>query len=147
MLILQENTIIEPVANPSAEATEEKVNATMLKNACENATNNIIQKAWELINEVNSFIATIEYDYKEANKDEVTSILNSVIDDTTVNIGMLYKVISLFDNKTTELLDAGEQKADDLIQSESSEQLEISAEPEETEIANEEESLEDSSED
>lgn len=147
MLILQENTIIEPVANPSAEATEENVNATMLKNACENATNNIIQKAWELINEVNSFIATIEYDYKEANKDEVTSILNSVIDDTTVNIGMLYKVISLFDNKTTELLDAGEQKADDLIQSESSEQLEISAEPEETEIADEEESLEDSSED
>lgn len=118
MLKLQEKTIIEPIAN---DVDKSEIDLSMFKAACKTSTNNIIQLAWNLINELNSLIATIDFDYKESNKDDIKKILNTIIDDTTIDIGMLYKVISLFDGDVQELISDGESKAEEIIEDENEE--------------------------
>lgn len=111
MLKLKESTIITPV---SAE-TKQTTNETQLKTqACEMATNDLIQKFWDLVNNVTSLATTLDYELEE-NKTEIAEILNSITDDLTINIGMLYKVVEFLNQKTPELLAAGEEKAEELI--------------------------------
>lgn len=85
--------------------------------------NDVIQKEWEFISQVNSLIATFDFDYKGDNKEDLTTIFNQLIDDTTINVGMLHKAAELVSSKQAELIDAGEEKAEQVI-SEPSQDLE-----------------------
>ena len=85
------------------------------ENAFSDLINFAIQKEWEIISQINSLIATFDYEYKEDNKDDVTAILNQLVDDSTINVGMLHKVAELVSNKTADLMNAGEEKAEEII--------------------------------
>lgn len=85
------------------------------QNAFSDLINAAIQKEWEIISQINSLIATFDYEYKEENKDDITAILNQLVDDSTINVGMLHKVAELVSTKTSELLDSGEEKAEEII--------------------------------
>ena len=68
-----------------------------------------------MISEIKSVIATMESSYEDANKENIQNILNSIVDDITINIGMLHKVITLVDNNSSNLLQSGQEKAEDII--------------------------------
>lgn len=131
MLILHEKTTVEPLPVSEVESSqleasennqdETRVSEEVIVKACENATNSVIQHFWDLIADVSSLAGSFDYDYKGESKDAIKEILDSVVDDLTVDIGMLYKVVELLNSKTTDLIDAGEEKAEEIIQSDSEE--------------------------
>ena len=89
------------------------------KEGCKEAINVLTKDFWDIISHIESIIATFKIDFNEKTKDDVLEILNGVIDDLTINLGMLSKVSSLIDAeetaKTIELMAKGEQKADKII--------------------------------
>lgn len=93
------------------EEIDEKIAAT----ACEEAVNSLTQQAWDFISNINSVIATLELNYKEAAKEDVIEILNALITDSTINIGMLQKATNLMNIEKIDLLDAGEDKAEKVL--------------------------------
>ena len=103
--------------NDTVEDEAENVTADYdtIKKACQDSVNSLVQNAWDFISNVNSVIATIDYDYKESNKESLLEILNNIVDDATVIVGMLYSGINLIDAKTTELIQSGSEKAENLI--------------------------------
>lgn len=127
-LIKEEN--IKPIAldqvddiQTSEEENIQEVPENLINNACQDIVNNLIQSAWNFISEINSTIATIEYDFKdEKTKKEITELLNSIVDDTTVNIGILHKVFELLNSEKANLLASGQEKAEEIIHSTNSEE-------------------------
>lgn len=99
----------------SENSTIEEIPTDVIKKACQDSVNGLIQNGWDFISNVNSVIATIEYDYKEANKEALLEILNTAVNDITVVIGMLYSGVNLIDNKTAELIQDGSEKAENLV--------------------------------
>ena len=99
----------------SENSTIEEIPTDVIKKACQDSVNGLIQNGWDFISNVNSVIATIEYDYKEANKEALLEILNTAVNDITVVIGMLYSGVNLIDNKTAELIQNGSEKAENLV--------------------------------
>lgn len=96
-------------------APVEEIPTEVIKKACQDSVNGLIQNGWDFISNVNSVIATIDYDYKEANKEALLEILNTAVNDITVVIGMLYSGVNLIDNKTAELIQSGSEKAENLV--------------------------------
>lgn len=105
--------VVDDVAQ--SETSEEEVPTDIIKKACQDSVNGLIQNGWDFISNVNSVIATIDYDYKESNKEALLEILNTVVNDITVVIGMLYSGVNLIDNKTAELIQDGSEKAENLV--------------------------------
>ena len=85
------------------------------QNVFSDLINSAIQKEWEIISQINSLIATFDYEYKDENKDNITAILSQLVDDSTINVGMLHKAAELVSTKTATLLDSGEEKAEEII--------------------------------
>lgn len=119
-LIKEEN--VKPIALDQvddvqiSEPEQQEVPEIIINNACQDIVNNLIQSAWNFISEINSTIATIEYDFKDANaKKEIIELLNSIVDDSTVNIGILHKVFELLNSEKAELLASGQEKAEEII--------------------------------
>ena len=111
---------IKPIALDTAENAEEinevEVSETAINIACQEVVNGLIQASWNYISEVNSVIASLDYELKEeSNKAEILEILNQIVDDSTVNIGMLHKVFELLTQDKSDLITSGEQKASELI--------------------------------
>ncbi len=68
---------------------------------------------------INGLIGTIDLENNiDFNKDQVKDILNSVIDDSMVSVGMLQKAIMITDPKKADLLNSGEQKAENIVSDE-----------------------------
>ena len=89
----------------------------VIKNAYLAALNNVLNATWDIISELNSVIATSEVANDCPNKEDVKNILNTIVDDTTITIGMLNKAIELVNPKFGELINQGENKAEDSIES------------------------------
>lgn len=103
-----------PVEVPSDGEVEE-IDEKIAANACEEAVNSLTQQAWDFISNINSVIATLELNYKEEAKKDVIEILNALITDSTINIGMLQKATNLMNIEKIDLLDAGEDKAEKVL--------------------------------
>lgn len=117
----EEKTLVEPVAAdtqtpPEVSNTEEVVDAKKIAiTACEDAVRDLTHAAWDFISTTNSVIATLDLYYTEKSKDGVINLLNTIVDDSTINIGILQKVMGLINSKKTDLLDAGETKAEEIL--------------------------------
>lgn len=118
MLILKEKITVEPVAELESEVetnSKSELDKKMIENAFQNSTNNLIQTYWNAINDINSLTTMIQHDF-ESEKDDIVKLLESCVNDTTLIIGMLYKVFFSFNAQTEQLIDAGEQKAEEIMQ-------------------------------
>lgn len=113
-LIKEEETIVKPVPAP-VEQKQEEVDAKMATVACEEAVNNLMQQAWDFISSVNSVIATLELHYKEDSKKDVLELLNVIVDDSTINVGVLQKIANMMNIKKVDLLATGENKAEEIL--------------------------------
>lgn len=110
-LLKEETEIVEP----EQETNVEEVDAKIATVACEETITSLMQEAWNFISDVNSVIATLNTNYKESSKDDILELLNAVIDDTTISIGVLQKITNMMNAKRVDLLDAGEIKAEEIL--------------------------------
>lgn len=116
---------IDEISTPDAPAAESEIPEAVVVNACQDLINGLTQAAWEFISSVNSAIATIEYDFKnEETKSEIIELLNTIVDDSTINIGVLHKVFSLINGEKSDLIASGEEKAENIISSSEVEEIE-----------------------
>ena len=88
----------------------------IVENAFADQVNNLINIAWSYIAEINSTIATLDYDYNRDDKEQIKSILDNVVNDLTINIGMLNKASSMIDRDQENLIDQGVEKAEKIIE-------------------------------
>lgn len=110
------------ISEPEQEKTEQEIPENIINNACQDIINNLIQSAWNFISEVNSTVTTIDYDFKdEETKKEIIELLNTIVDDSTVNIGILHKVFELLNSEKADLLTSGQEKAEEIINNNSEE--------------------------
>lgn len=113
-LIKEEIEEVEEVNIP--EETElSDVPADIVNNAFTGQIRDLINTAWDFISSINSVIATLDYEYKNDNKEQIESILDNVVSDLTVDIGMLNKASSMISQDQEELLDQGAEKAEEII--------------------------------
>lgn len=111
-----------PIEEPSIEIKENAI-AGMLGSEVSNAYNSI--------DSLRSVIATIAAEVP--NREDILTILNGIIDNTTLQIGMLQKAIDLIDGKSNDLLSNGNDVAEDAIQDNDIESEEVAKEESENE--------------
>lgn len=138
MLILNETNIkVNPVPS-DVELENMDANVEAAKKGFESALNTTIQDIWNLINQLNGMCTMIDFDYKDEDGSNIKEILESIIDDMTIDIGMIYKAISIVNNDTEALIDTGKEKAAELIDSDStdSEKSDLEIKSEDAEKSN-----------
>ena len=84
--------------------------------------NDTINSEWDSLNTIKSDIATLESEAPE--KEDIKIILNNILTEKTIHIGMLTKALSLLDDGSQELMDAGVEKAEEIISEPASTDLE-----------------------
>lgn len=89
-------------------------NEVILSNAVTSMLNEIIQAKFAAIDNCKSIIATLDYE-KPANNEEIIAIINSIIDEDTIIIGMLNKAVELADENVKDLISQGEDKAETIL--------------------------------
>ena len=72
----------------------------------------LIDSQWTTIADVNNLILQIEQLYTGDSKEQVVQILKEMLDEYTINVGMLHKVIEL----TNPLISSGAEKASEIVQ-------------------------------
>ena len=97
------------------EEEQKEFDDNSLRTAIKDLVNQLMTDTWALISKINSGITTIDYDFKDDERDALLDILNGAADDATIIVGMLSKASSILDNKALELMLKGEEKADKLI--------------------------------
>lgn len=80
-----------------------------------------IGEVYNSISSLKSILTTLGTELSD--KQDVRDILNAIIDERTIHVGMLQKAIDLLNDEHKELVDAGEEKAE-TIASETANELE-----------------------
>lgn len=93
---------------------EEEVSQEVKDNALIGVINDIIKQEFTLIDNLNGAIATVQSE-KPDHEEEITTLLQSAVDEKNVNIGMLTKILELIDPKQSELMSSGIEKAEEII--------------------------------
>lgn len=99
----------ELTSNP--EVLDSEPTPEQTQTAIESMLNNLISEKFKDVDDVKSIIASIIF---AGGNDEVINILNNVIDDTTMHIGMIQKALGLVSPETEQNIKAGTDKANDL---------------------------------
>ena len=113
--LIEEDVYLE---EPVEEVSEEQV-----QNAFTGLINDIIKEEFATIEKYTSAIATLEAE-ELANKEEILTLLKSISDEKNIQIGMLTKALELIDDKSSELMNAGVEKAEEIISEPASKDLE-----------------------
>lgn len=102
-----------PVAEvPEIGIEEPEVEPEIQSNAISSIIANEVSSSYSRIDSLKGIVATISSEMPD--KGEVIAILNSLIDEDTVQIGMLQKAMDLIDGKSSELIGSGEDTAEDI---------------------------------
>ena len=114
-----EDNIKEITAENNPPMTENEIELN--NKACEEAINMLTKRLWDFIADINSVITTLESSYNADRKADVLQILDTILNDSTINIGMLQKIMSIMNDKTAMLIDSGEDKAEKIVSNADSE--------------------------
>ena len=101
---------LPPVEVSPTEIEEPKVDTEIKNNAMSSIIANEISNTYTSIDSIKSIIATISSEMPE--REDVISIMNQLVDDNTIHIGMLQKAMDLIDGKSSELIDTGAEAAE-----------------------------------
>ena len=116
-------TLIEEDVYLDASIPVEQPSPEQIKAAFTGLINDIVKDEFAIIEKFNSAIATVESEQLE-NKEDILTILRTILDEKNVNVGMLTKTLELIDSKNTELMNAGIEKAEEVISEPASTDLE-----------------------
>lgn len=106
---------VEVPAEPVEVPAESEVEAARKDVAMADQVNSLVNNVWDLISNINGTISMFELNSDKPEKDDVIEILNNVVTDLTIDIGMLNKARELVDSEKAELIDKGEQKAEQIV--------------------------------
>ena len=105
----------ETLFTPKPE-TDPEVEENAFKTSVGDSINGLSNQCWEFISNVNGLIATIDFNYNSGdNKEEIKEILNSLVDDATISVGMIEKASELLDAQKSDLINSGREKAEEII--------------------------------
>ena len=105
----------EVPAEPIEVPAESDVEAARKDVAMGDQVNSLVNSVWDLISNINGTISMFELDSDKPEKASIIEILNNVVTDLTIDIGMLNKARELVDSEKAELIDKGEQKAEQIV--------------------------------
>lgn len=88
-------------------------NNSAINDALKTLLNNTIKREFEYLDSINSDIATIKAEAPE--KTDIIAILEEVATEKNIHVGMLTKASSLVDGEAEELMNAGIEKAEQII--------------------------------
>ena len=77
--------------------------------------NSLTQNYWNNISYIKSVVVMLKEQETSFPKEDIINILNSLADDATIGVGMLAKASELIDDSTKKLMDAGTEKAEEII--------------------------------
>lgn len=101
---------LPPVEISPTNIDEPKVDNEIKNNAMSSIIANEISNTYTSIDSIKSIIATISSEMP--GREDVVAILNQLVDDNTIHIGMLQKAMDLIDGKSNDLIDAGVESAE-----------------------------------
>jgi len=106
---------VEPIETAEEPAKEpENVNLVEDDRILFNTLNGLVNSFWGIIDQL-GFIKESAAKHNVTDGESFKNILESITDDVTINIGMLYKLIQLCNPEISILLDKGKNKADETI--------------------------------
>ena len=116
----------EPAEEPVEDKEEQEVNEPQINDVPKDSEmadigfndmiNSLIKQLWDDVSLVNSFIVTIDERYQGDNKENLKAILNDIVDDLTIDVGMSHKALDLISTKVNDLIDAGQKRAEEIIE-------------------------------
>ena len=108
---------LEPiVVEPEMEVQIEEPKPEVVTTAYMDMLQDVLRKQWDVINACDSIVASLSMDESiPFNKEDVSSVLKKIVEDTTVAIGMTTKAISTVDPKQEDLMADGVDKAEEVI--------------------------------
>lgn len=113
------STEIEPEAEPEGEtadaAKDEEADDDLKNGAICSTINSFLNEKFNEIDGIKSLIATIGYEFPEGGKDDIVGILNSVLDDCNIHIGVYQKALAELDPESQIAIEKGKDKAEDII--------------------------------
>ena len=95
--------------------TEPEVPQETVVNAYSGLLQDLLRKQWDVINAADGIMATVDGEAADINKEDVKSILQKLVDETTVSIGMVTKALGVVDPSQEELMNKGVEKAEEVI--------------------------------
>lgn len=95
----------KPIEVEVPEISDEEKSASFI-----NVLSSEIGEVYNDISALKSILATLNVDMPS--RDDIKDILNGIIDERTMHVGMLQKAIDLLNEEHKELLNAGEEKAE-----------------------------------
>ena len=101
---------LPPVDVTPIEIEEPKVDDEIKTNTMSSIIANEITHTYDSIDSIKSIIATISSEMPD--REDVIAIMNQLVDDSTIHIGMLQKAMDLIDGKSSELIDTGIESAE-----------------------------------
>ncbi len=107
-------TIVEEDIYLEEPEDTQEISEGQIKSAFTALMNDIVKDEFALIEKYNSVIATLEAEDVE-NKDDILAIVKTILDEKNINVGMLTKALELVDNTSTELMNKGLEKAEEII--------------------------------
>lgn len=113
------STEIEPEAEPEGETADaakgEEADEDLKNGAICSTINSFLNEKFNEIDGIKSLIATIGYEFPEGGKDDIVGILNSVLDDCNIHIGVYQKALAELDPESQVAIEKGKDKAEDII--------------------------------
>ena len=107
-------TIVEEDIYLEEPEDTQEISEGQIKSSFTALMNDIVKDEFALIEKYNSVIATLEAEDVE-NKDDILAIVKTILDEKNINVGMLTKALELVDNTSTELMNKGLEKAEEII--------------------------------
>lgn len=113
---IENNLENAPVEEPTTELKLEQPSEEVIVSAHNDMIQSLINDCWSFITNANGVIATLEFNNEAiGDVESVKTLLNDVVDQTTINIGILHKVATMVDSNTAELIATGENKAEQKV--------------------------------
>lgn len=113
------STEIEPEAEQEGEtadaANDGEADEDLKNGAICSTINSFLNEKFNEIDGIKSLIATIGYEFPEGGKDDIVGILNSVLDDCNIHIGVYQKALAELDPESQIAIEKGKDKAEDII--------------------------------
>lgn len=96
-------------------AKDEEADEDLKNGAICSTINSFLNEKFNEIDGIKSLIATIGYEFPEGGKDDIVGILNSVLDDCNIHIGVYQKALAELDPESQIAIEKGKDKAEDII--------------------------------
>lgn len=113
--VLREDEVLPAVElTGPVTSTQTVVDDNISPDVEKNAYKDLINSSIKLELDANSNLTSVIATFTDSKYKEALDILNTILDEKTVQIGMLNKILEMIDGKTEDLLDQGQQKAEDI---------------------------------